>query len=494
MTNSSGGRTLRSLLKLAILPAVGVLAGLGAALLATSLIAPTYRATASVIIKPVPKKKGDSQVGDVNLALNLATSVARLAESREVASATAKGLHIPESDIFGKVTATSEPGNQIVTIQVEGASGQAVAEIANAAAKETGKLFTDLRPSGTSTIVVEALDDAAIPAIPIAPRPLLNNTLGAAAGLLIGIGVGSLLGRTEDRFRRLIDVERDLALPTLAAFRRLPVLRGGSASQFYRRRSNQLVSDGLLSAMSILGAADIHRRIVGPNAGGLGRRILVSSVGDDRATPFIAAVLAVSLSRHNQGTAVLEGERRRRGLARYTRGHGVRTVDHALGDGPSIAAASGESLTVLPIDEVTEYFGRQPRPEQLGALIDALAANADNVVITAPPVLAGPGLTALAEHADVVILVVASNRVNRAEAGRAALLVRRLGVALAGAVVTGAATDEDGWQPSAWKDPEADESADRAVWAGARRAAAVVRTDDTAGQLTESPRLKITTS
>jgi capsular polysaccharide biosynthesis protein len=490
MRNSSGGRPLRSLLKLAILPAIGVLAGLGAAQLATSLIAPTYRATASVIIKPVPKKKGDTQVGDVNLALNLATSVARLAESREVASATAKELHIPESEIFGKVTATSEPGNQIVTVQVEGASGQAVAAIANAAARETGNLFTDLRPSGTSTIVVQALDDAAIPAIPIAPRPLLNNTLGAAAGLLIGIGVGSLLGRTEDRFRRLVDVERDLALPTLAAIRRLPVLRGGSASHFYRRRANKLVADGLLSAVSILGAADIRRRN-GPNAADLGRRILVTSVGDDRTTPFIAALVALSLSRHSQGTAVLEGERRRRGLARYTRGHGVRTVDHALGAGPG-TAATNEVLTVLPIDEVTEYFGRHPRPEQLGALVDALAADADNVVVTAPPVLAGPGLTALAEHADVVIMVVASNRVSRAEAGRAALLVRRLGVALAGTVVTGAATDEDGWQPSAWKDPEADESTDRAVWAGARRAAAVVRTDEPAGQLTERPRLKIT--
>ena len=85
MTKHSGGRPLRSLVKLAILPAVGVLAGLGAAVMVTSLIAPTFRATSSVIIKPIVKKKAASQVGDVNLALNLAPSVARLAESREVA-------------------------------------------------------------------------------------------------------------------------------------------------------------------------------------------------------------------------------------------------------------------------------------------------------------------------------------------------------------------------------------------------------------------------
>jgi Mrp family chromosome partitioning ATPase len=420
--------------------------------------------------------------------------VARLAESREVARVTAAQLHIPETEVFGKVTATSEPGNQIVKVQVEGSSGPAVAAIANAVAQATGGLFADLKPSGTSTITVKALDEAAIPLTPIAPRPLLNDALGAAAGLLIGIGIGSLLGRTEDRFRRLVDVEHDLALPTLAAIRRLPVRRGGSASRFYRRRAKQPIIDGLLAALSILGAGDISRRIPIPNTGEVGRRILITSVGDDRATPFVAALLAVSLSRHNHGTAVVEGQLRRRGMARYTRGRGVRTVAHALGDGSTSATATNDALMVLPIDEVTEYFGKQPRPEQLAALVDALAANADNVVVTAPPVLTGPGLAALAEHADIVILVVDSNWVNRAEAGRAALLVRRLGVPLAGTVVTGAATDEDGWQPSAWKDPDVDESAHRAVWAGARRAAAVARTGEPAGKPTERPGLKITTS
>ena len=434
--------------------------------------------------KPIVKKKAASQVGDVNLALNLAPSVARLAESREVARETARQLRIPENEVFGKVTATSEPGNQIVKVEVEGGSGPAVAAIANAAAQATGRLFADLRPSGTSTITVKALDEAAIPLTPVAPRPLLNDTLGAAAGLLIGIGIGSLLGRSEDRFRRLVDVEHDLALPTLAAIRRLPVRRGGSASRFYQRRDKRLITDGLLAALSILGSGS-NQRTPAPNTGAVGRRILITSVGDDRATPFIAALLAVSLSKHNQGTTVVEGEIRRRGLARYTRGRGVRTVDYVLGDGSPAAPDAKDAFTVLPIDEVTAYFGQQPRPEQLAALVDVLAANTDNVVVTAPPVLSGPGLTALAEHADIVILVVASNRVNRAEAGRAALLVRRLGVPLAGTVVTGGATDEDGWQPSAWKDPEADESADRAVWAGARRAAALVRTDETAGQLTE---------
>ena len=522
MTNSSPGRPLRGLVKLAVLPLIGALAGLGAALVATSLIAPTYRATASVMIKPVPKKKG--QTTDVSLALNLAPSVARLAESREVASATAKRLGVRENRVFGTITATSEPGNQIVTLQAEGPDARTVASIANAATRATSQQFAVLRPSGTNDIVVEALDDATVPTKPIAPRPLLNNTLGAAVGLLIGIGVGSLLGRSEDRFRRLVDVERDLALPALAAIRRPPLLRGGNAYRFYRRPRNRTAVDGMLSALSILSSGDSSRRMSGPvptaaiaaasggrggvvppgigtaasgRGGGIGtegRRILVTSVGDDRATPFVAALLAIGLSRHDQRTAVVEGQRRPRGVARHTRGHGVRTVGHTLSEPDAIAPGAAQEPTVLPIDELTEYFTQAPRPEQLGALVDALAASAANVVITAPPVLAGPELAALAEHADVVILVVASNRASRAEAGRASLLVRKLGVGLVGAVVTGGATDEDGWQPAAWKDPSlTDPMAERAVLAGARRAAVLTRTDEPASPAPERPRLHIAT-
>ena len=426
MTKHSSGRPLRSLLKLAILPAVGVLAGVAAALMVTSLIAPTYRATASVIIKPVVKKKSASQVGDVTLALNLAPSVARLAESREVARETARQLRIPENEVFGKVTATSEPGNQIVKVEVEGGSGPAVAAIANAAAQATGRLFADLRPSGTSTISVKALDEAAIPLTPAAPRPLLNDTLGAAAGLLIGIGIGSLLGRSEDRFRRLVDVEHDLALPTLAAIRRLPVRRGGSASRFYQRRAKRLITDGLLAALSILGAGVSQRTPVSEHWSGR----QADHHHQRRRRPGDPIHCRAARGEPEQAQP---GHGRRGGRAPPPRTGPI--YPRARGpDGRLRArrrarrADANDALTVLPIDEITEYFGQQPRPEQLAALVDALAANTDNVVVTAPPVLTGPGLTALAEHADIVILVVASNRVDRAEAGRAALLVRRLGV------------------------------------------------------------------
>ncbi len=193
----------------------------------------------------------------------------------------------------------------------------------------------------------------------------------------------------------------------------------------------------MLSALSILGGSQTNGRIARQVAARGGRRILVTSVGDDRATPFLAALLAVGLSQHGHQAVVVEGQRRHRGVARYMRGRGVRSVESTLSEPSETAPDAAYGPTVLPIDEVTEYFAQPPWPEQLGALVDALASNTANVIITGPPVLAGPDVSILAEHVDVVILVVASNRASRAVAGRASSLVRKLGVGLAGAVVTG---------------------------------------------------------
>jgi len=85
----------------------------------------------------------------------------------------------------------------------------------------------------------------------------------------------------------------------------------------------------------------------------------------------------------------------------------------------------------------------------IGALVDTLQRFHD-VVVIAPAVLAGAGLARLAEHADVLVLGLDSDQTSSNEAGRAALLVRRLGVALIGIVVVGAAADNDGWVASAW--------------------------------------------
>lgn len=430
---------LRSTAKLLALPLVGLLAGIGVAAITTATLPPTYQATSSVIVMPVaPTDDADNVLVNGNLALNLVASVAELAGSREVAVATATAMGLPEGEVAGQITGVSDPGIQIVTVEATAGTGEDAAAMADAAAAAIIALCEQLQLGGSS-VVVQPLDAAAVPLTPVSPRPTLNYALGALIGLLVGIGFGSLRNRVEDRFRRVADIERELGLPALGVITQKVPSKEVSARVLYKRPAVGSAIDGLVSAISVLGTQRP------------GRRIVVTGVGDEESTAFVAALLAVGLLNQNTGTTLMEGQWRNPDVQRYFPGHLDQTVEEALAQHP-MPDPSDESSTpvVLTAEAIRGYFGLQPRAEQVGALIDALAASGDHVVVTAPPVLAGSGLSTLAQHADVVILIVASDKVRKADAGRAALLVQRLGVQVTGVVVTGAATDEDGWQPATW--------------------------------------------
>jgi Mrp family chromosome partitioning ATPase len=180
---------------------------------------------------------------------------------------------------------------------------------------------------------------------------------------------------------------------------------------------------------------------------------VVTSVSDDGGAAFVAALLAVGLGRHHDRTILVAGRSRPSGFDRYFPHQAAQTVEEIVAHHrrPAPPAVTEESVSVVGVDAILRHLGTQaPRDEQVGGLVDTLAGHGDPVVVEAPPVLAGSGLAALARHADVVLLVVASDRVRKTEAGRAAVLVQRLGVPLAGLVVVGAAAGEHGWRSTAW--------------------------------------------
>ncbi|MEU5552953.1 hypothetical protein ABZ738_24565 [Micromonospora sp. NPDC047793] len=406
------------------LPLLGLLAGLAAAQAVSPLLPARYEAHASVLVV-ADTPEGD-RPAEMSLALaqNLAPTVAKLIGSREVAVAAAGRLGLPEEAVTGNVHGTFEPGLQIVTVRADAASAGRAAAIANAVSQAMGEQLERLKLGGDTVVTTRVVDTASVPTRPAFPKPLLNSALGALVGLLAGWGATVLRDRFDRRLRDIAQMESRLGLPVVGGLPHLPKrFARHHAAALFARREIATSTRATVSALSVLTTSSR-------------RRLLVTSAHDDDGATLVSALLGLAMAAERRKVTVIDAAVRDPALA----GHfpdasftwqQVRTGQHAPVPTPDLP-----TLTVLPTEpreSLTTVHARE-----LGQLLDVLADTEDCVIVHAPPVLAGCDTATLADHVDGVLLVVAAGQTNLTEAARAARLVRRLNLPLAGIVAVGA--------------------------------------------------------
>jgi succinoglycan biosynthesis transport protein ExoP len=425
---------MRTVAKHLTLPMLGLAAGVVGAGVVTTIVPPSYQATASVIIMPV-----SAEPSDVTNAQNLAPTVARIAQSREVAQDVAGVLGVSTEDMIGHISGTYDLGIQIVALTATAPTAQQAATAANAAADAIRDISARLRLGGQSAVAVQNFDKAGVPTEPMSPKPGLNLALGAFVGVLAGLGLGSVRSRIDDRFRRIGDIEAELGLPVLGSLVRQPRPRVHKVQKLYANPRVAASVDAMVASVTVLSAGR--------------RRIVVAGVTDDGSAAYAGAMLALGLSRHQGRTTLIEEPSAKPLARKYFPGLAEESVPVLLGRHRSVDPHA-DWLAVAPADVVRRDLGTtEPHGAGVGALVDALAATGDYVVVTAPPALSGAGLSALARHADAVLLVVAADRMSKVDTGRAALLAQRLGAPLVGVVVVGSASLESGIRPASWPAP-----------------------------------------
>ncbi|WP_422770517.1 hypothetical protein ACN28C_28045 [Plantactinospora sp. WMMC1484] len=429
---------LRSGRQHTVIPVLTLLAGVAGAQVVTLVVPRSYEATASVMVVPQKSERGGA--AGLAIAQNLAPTVARLAESRQVAADAAATLGLHEELVAGRIRGASEPGLQIVTIRATAPTGPRAAAIANAITEALGHEVGELRIGGESPIATELFDRAAPPRTPVTPKPLLNLALGGLAGLLVGLALTSVRNRFDTRLRRPDQIEESLRLPVLCALPRLPRRPTTQALPVHERPEVAAAVGSAVATLSVLTAAS-------PRC-----RILVTGIRDSTSVDLVAGLLALGFARHGRSTTLVEGRTTQPTLARLFPGSERCALQQVIaGDRVPEPVSGVASLAVVPADPIGRSFGAQPPDsERIGALLDELAERSGAVVTTASPLLTGTDLPVLARHADAVLLVVHANRTRKGEASRATLLLQRLDVPLLGVLVVGATGDLDTPVPAAW--------------------------------------------
>jgi non-specific protein-tyrosine kinase len=263
----------------------------------------------------------------------------------------------------------------------------------------------------------------------VSPRPLRNTFLGLILGLILGIALAVLWEKIDTRVRTSDEVEDRLGLPILArlpapsrelaAADKLVMLHepSGSVADHYR----------LLRARVELANLDLRAKTV-----------MVSSAYEQEGKSTTAANLALALARAGKRVILVDLDLRNPSLHKYfdldgrsgvtdlalgatdIRNAGGRVAIPSPGENAEPRDMNGHSpvagfLRVIPTgptpaDGSTSEFITSAA---LSTLLEELSADADVLLIDAPPLLVGGDAIALSTKVDAILVVTRLSAVRR---------------------------------------------------------------------------------
>lgn len=196
---------------LIILAAAGL-----AAVFSYYVLSPKYEATTQILVSQGAEGIQGLTENDVQADLQLVNTYRGLIESPVIMGKVIKQLNLSTTvnDLRKQFTINSSAESQLIEIAVANESQKRAVDIANATAVIfQGEVKTIMNANNVKILFpAEVIENAD----PISPRPLFNMAIGAALGLIIGIGLAFLLSYLDTSIKNERDVEKYLKVPVLA--------------------------------------------------------------------------------------------------------------------------------------------------------------------------------------------------------------------------------------------------------------------------------------
>jgi capsular exopolysaccharide synthesis family protein len=404
-----------------VLIAVTTLACVGGAAVATISATPLYQSSARWLLVA-----GDGEVG-ANAALTFLAqreSIVALADTGPVVDRTRQLASIPDDVSLSILTAAEDVNTPIIATTATSSSPQAAQQALEVLPQAVAESLADLQqiPS-PSYISFEALSAPGLPGSPASPSPFRNLLVGLALGVVLGVAAAFVRDALDTRLRDVDSIEGDHSLDVLAVvpseLRRemLPALR---QPQSARAEAYRKIRTHLLFA--------------GP--AGLPRSILLTSPNPGEGKTSLATNLAVVCHQSGQSVVVVDADLRRPMAATYLidqrpeRG----LVDVLLGqaDLEECLVAVRPGLLVLPSGSVPTNPSELVGSQGMADVLRQLEANADLVLVDAPPVLPVADAIHLSALCEGTVLCARAGETTETELRRSREALDRVGAHLLG--------------------------------------------------------------
>jgi len=384
------------------------LAVVAAAALFASTQTRLYSATADVLVEPSAAAGGGAAQQPV-----LATEES-VVSSGTVLSAASHAIGVPVAELSKGLSVAAKGASYVLHISYTNPNPHVAQQRAQAIAQAYTS-FRSTTPAANgapnTAPVATLITPAPLPTSPSSPKYVLD--LGAALLIGLALGIVTAWGRDhmDDRLRGPLDLERQADADVLGM---IPAFR--STERGPRGQLVMAVSPGSIVAEAYRG---LRTRVLLTMAGSTSGTILVTSpTWEGRGTT--AANLAAALAQSGRSTILVCADLH---WGRAQLLFGVSKVTPGLAElleqrtdlGSVLQATSVPGLRLLPPG------APQPDPAallQLPALRAALSeirAEADVVVIEAPPLLVTPDARPLADCAEIILLVADAQTTTRAQ-------------------------------------------------------------------------------
>jgi succinoglycan biosynthesis transport protein ExoP len=479
-----------------------VLVPLAAIVLSLSHMA-MYRATSEVLINRQNLASAITGTSDPNVnaqADRIAQTQASLARVPEVANRTLRAVNLRRTadNFLAHSSVTAEPNSDLLRFGVTDHSPQLATSLATAYARQfskyreeldtaaiqrardgvianmkkleqagraKGSLYSTLAERSQQLATLQALQTANVTVVrvpesagQVQPKPVRAGLIGAALGVILGLGLAFLWEALDTRVRSSEEVEERLGLPLLARLREPP-----------RRlsRDERLVMleepRGMQSEAFHMLRANVEFARLGHDA----RTILITSAVEEEGKSTTVANLAIALARTGQSVVLVDLDLRRPSLHRFfdlpdtTTGLtqvaiGDATLDESLmpieiSDGGDLLdgvagrgrplSLTGGSLHVLTAGASPPNAGEFVGSYALERILIDLQTRFDTVLIDSPPALRVVDAIALSSKVDAMIVVVRLKVARRPMLNELKRLLSTAPSVKLGVVLTGASED-----------------------------------------------------
>ena len=410
---------------------IGMAAGGASAWGVSQAIDPTYRATATVLVSQ-SAAPGTVTYSDALLSQQLVKTFARMATQRAVLEQVARELDlaISPADLDDMLTGVAIAQTQLLEVRAEASDPGLARDLANAVARVFIERQQPFLPAGREARALRVAQPAAVPSVPIAPRPVVNTLVGVAAGLLAAVAIGGLLEYRDDTVKSPDDLQ-GLGLAPLGV---VGILHGGEGRN---------PSAGNLPPP----AAEAYRKIrTGIDLWGLPQpvRLLVTSAGQGEGKSTTAANLALAFGQLDRRVVLVDADLRRPQLhqlfgLRNTRGLSSLLVNPKADIDATLRPTAFPNVSLVAAGASPPNAAELLASSRTREVLADLGDLADIVIVDSPPVLGVSDPVIVAAQGGAVLLVAQAGVTRPGALLRARDALLKTDAVLLGAVINAAA-------------------------------------------------------